>query len=122
MKKYLLIISALVIIATSCKKDPIEDTCVPPSLKENILGKWTIKKGDGEVSTSTVEFQDKGKYIDDDNTLVILPGDPKLYQAKDSTVVVKVGTTSGILKLTQNNCDSIHFTFIGVDIAFYRVK
>ncbi len=122
MKKSLLMIAAIAIIGTSCKKDPIVDTCVPPALKKNIIGKWTVNRDHGEISTSTVEFLENGKYIDDDRTLVILGGDPKLYQVQDSTLTIQVGTTGGVLNLTQSNCDSLHFSFINVDIGLFRQK
>ncbi|NOT38661.1 MAG: hypothetical protein HOP11_14910 [Saprospiraceae bacterium] len=133
MKIYTLVLVLCLLLVTRCKND---DDCVPPILKENVIGTWSIKNsafGFSESGSATfysdgkVESNPKDFLISGEINGVIL--DKTSFTVIDSVLKLKASSADGTLfiseslDMTKNECDEIVFdVFGGLGKSTYKRK
>lgn len=108
------------LIYSSCSKDDSEDSCTPPAIEENIIGKWNAALVGEEV-----EFKSDGSYVDGAEVLLGaevngLKYDQRTYRINGDVLTLKVSpaTTndSAVVEydILENKCNQIK---LGLDFG-----
>lgn len=115
MKNLLFLLLAATIVLSSCGKD--DDCNDPANLASVIIGEWNVVGWD-----ATVEFQEDGDFIDNDEVLVFNFNDVDMEYIVDSSTQMRIFVDPAEYMVTVQSfeCNQINLSVAGFTYELTR--
>ena len=115
MKNILFLLLAAPLVFLSCGKD--DDCPDPANLNSVIVGEWNVVGWNG-----TVEFQEDGDFIDNDEVLVFNSGNVDMEYIVDSSTHMRilVDPAEYMVTVISFDCNTINLSVAGLEYELTR--